>query len=265
MLRAANAGTSTMWTITTAPRTLAGSSPAAVRIAASMPGYSPPCTPAVIARRGPGARPLTTVTGISIGVPGTARTPVTLVPGVARSAPTVRVSCPIAVASLSVHRGRVADGIRDAGAVGRDRRPQIVERALLPSHGQGIGERRGDRGNGLVERDGPPEQARHRCHRPAEAARVDEVEGREIRIDVQREPVHRDFALDGNPDGRHLCAAGPYAGETRETAGLDPPRRERGDERRFERADVPHHVLVKRAQVQDGIPDELAGPVIRDV
>src|SRR5690606_5918661 len=114
----------------------------------------------------------------------------------------------------------------------------------------------------------------------ADAAGYDPAEQPQIRIEVQGEPVHGDPAADAHPDGAELHGllhgvfAGPGPGGLRvgpppdvglEGAGPDPRLRRDAPHDLREGAHVAAHVPPVRAQVEDGVGDELPGSVQRDV
>src|SRR5439155_9594557 len=90
---------------------------------------------------------------------------------------------------------------------------------------------------------------------------------REIRGDVQREPVPGDPLLHVNPDARDLARppSRPHTGVAWLPLGGDTQRRQGLDQRLLECAEVPVEVLPVAGQVEDGVADELAGAVERDV
>src|SRR5262249_9374483 len=102
----------------------------------------------------------------------------------------------------------------------------------------------------------------------ADAAGDDVAEHAEIRIDVEREAVPRTAAGDADADGRHLLLAHPHAGQALAPAGFDAEVGEDVDEHALDLTDIPDDVAQTRAplrQRDDGVADELAGPVVRDI
>src|SRR5207253_806268 len=242
----------------TPPRMPAGSSARAVWIAASIPGYSPPCTPAVTLRTGPGAAPRTTVTGIAIGVPGTSRKPVTLLPGAARSAPTSS----ICTATPPCGRRRLPPPRRRGLP---DPRQDRVDGERPDLHREHLTERPHDDRLNFCEGNGAPEQAGHAGDRFPQPARVDHPEVVQVGRHVQCKPVHRDPAFDGHADRGDLGVPDPHAWIPAQAGSGDSEPFKGADQGGFEPADVADDVLVERAEVEDRIPHQLPGPVIGHV
>src|SRR5579875_3545061 len=246
MFRPWNAGTSTMWITTTCPRSSRESSCAAVRIAASIPGYSPPCAPPRILPRAC-RRP--SYPSADRRERGRVRSLVWwLGPG-----PPAFAGSNDAEPASGRRRGRADPRLEIAEGDRRQRDPQRLRQGAFDSRPH------------VADGDRAPEQPGHRRHRLAETARVDQGEMLERRIHVERKPVHGDAALDRDPDRGDLRARDPRPGEPAYPLGEDPPRRERRDQGPLEQPHVAHHVLVERAQIEDGVADKLARPMVRHI
>ena len=98
-----------------------------------------------------------------------------------------------------------------------------------------------------------------------EAARDDRIVGVEVVAAVEREAVHRHALGDPDADGRDLVVAvDPHARAPVDPAAVDAELGEHVDQHALEPAHVADDVDRVR-QAQDGIPDELAGPVPGDL
>src|SRR5690606_15101564 len=111
--------------------------------------------------------------------------------------------------------------------------------------------------------------ARDRRHAGvADPARHDLVVRREGVAAVEREAVQRHAALDAHADRRDLLfarlAVDPHAGAALHLAGVDAVLAQQLDEHALEPAYVAHD-LALRADAHDGVADELARPVPRDL
>jgi hypothetical protein len=91
----------------------------------------------------------------------------------------------------------------------------------------------------------------------------------EIGSDVQREAVARNPAADPNADGRELFLtsrrADPHASQTWHAHTRHTKRSDGLDEHLFEVPHVAVDVAAIRLEIENRIPDELTGTVIRDV
>ena len=132
----------------------------------------------------------------------------------------------------------------------------------------------GDRvrgGRGRFVHAGPAQlRGDRRRHEAGHAAGIDEVEGGEVRGDVQGDPVVADAALDADPERPDLprqraLGVGPAARVAVAPARGHAERRARLGHRRLER---PHERPEQEAAVgeaEDRVRDELAGPVVGDL
>ena len=114
------------------------------------------------------------------------------------------------------------------------------------------------------------------CRRPevADAARDDPVEPRQIRLDVEREAVHRTAAAEAHADGGDLARGAvevrPNAGIPAQSAAAAHPQvGQRVDEHLFQVAHVRRclgqSAAAATGQRQDRVADELAGTVVGEV
>ena len=114
-----------------------------------------------------------------------------------------------------------------------------------------------------------PEEPRHRRDAAVpDAARDDVVEHREVGIDVERETVARPAPRHAHADRRDLLVADPHAGVPGRARRIDAEVGQRGNQHRFEPADVRDDIALTGAPLgerDDRIADELTRPVIRDV
>jgi hypothetical protein len=71
----------------------------------------------------------------------------------------------------------------------------------------------------------------------------------------------------GKPDayGRQLLPADPHAGQAPHAARVDPEIGRCPDQNIFKIPDVSVHVAPVRLQVQDGVTNDLAGPMVRNI
>src|ERR1041385_1224739 len=113
----------------------------------------------------------------------------------------------------------------------------------------------------------PPLRLYRRHHDVGDAARDDEVEQRQIGADVEREAVHRHPLFYVDADARDLAraTAGPHSGLSGIPPGGNAERAETLDQDRFQLAEVPVEIAAPAVEVEDRIPDELAGGVQRDI
>src|SRR5512138_1900550 len=95
--------------------------------------------------------------------------------------------------------------------------------------------------------------------------RHDQIEVVEIGSDVQREPVARNPSGDADANRRKLVATDPDAGESFDAPGVDAVVARGTNQHVFEVADVAVDVAAIRPEIDDGIPDDLAGSVVGDV
>src|SRR5687768_2380594 len=93
----------------------------------------------------------------------------------------------------------------------------------------------------------------------------DERKGVQIRRNVQGKPVPRNPTPHSDSDRRHLLLADPNARPPANSTALQPQRLQNPDQRLLDAPKVPVDILPMPLQVEDGITDELAGTVIRDV
>src|SRR6266581_1770061 len=104
----------------------------------------------------------------------------------------------------------------------------------------------------------------YRCHLDSgDSAGNDPLELGEVRRDVQREPMPRDPLLHVDPDAGDLPAPppGPHAGVTRVPLGGYAEVGERVDQCLLQGAEIPVEIRLVAGQVDDGVADELSGPV----
>ena len=101
-----------------------------------------------------------------------------------------------------------------------------------------------------------------RERRRVEAARPEARERVEVAVDVEREAVARDPAVDADAERRDLAALDPDADVLAVLAGdrADPELGERLDQDALEVVRVLAQVLAVVAQVEDRVADELPGP-----
>src|SRR3982751_1447311 len=115
----------------------------------------------------------------------------------------------------------------------------------------------------LVEEDG---EGGHST--VGDAAGDDQVETGEIGRDVEGEAVAGHPAGDADANRGQLVVstgAGPHAGQSFDAAGVDAVARGGPNQHFLEVAYVAMHVAAVRLEVEDGIPDDLAGPMVGDV
>src|SRR6202521_2000450 len=105
----------------------------------------------------------------------------------------------------------------------------------------------------------------NRRHGLGKAARYDVSEITQIRIDVQRKAVRSHPAADMNTDRRDFAAGSPHPGGALLPAGLNPELRQRADQHLLQGANVGHDVALPFSQIEDGVADHLARPMIGDV
>src|SRR5579859_5948769 len=105
----------------------------------------------------------------------------------------------------------------------------------------------------------------NRRHRLGKAARYDVLEITQIRIDVQRKAVRSHPAADMNPDRGDFAAGSPHPGGAFLPAGLDSKLRQRGDQYLLQAPNVSHNVALPFSQIEDGVADHLARPMIGDI
>src|SRR5882762_9687585 len=106
----------------------------------------------------------------------------------------------------------------------------------------------------------------HRRHLHAgDAARNDPCKIREIIGHVEREPVPRDPLLHVDADARDLPASRPDARESRIAVRRDGENAQSLDERLLQGTQVPVKILLVGGKVENGVADELTGPMKRDV
>ena len=98
----------------------------------------------------------------------------------------------------------------------------------------------------------------------ADAARVDQGEMAQIGLEIDGEAVQGDAMALSDADGGDLAAIGPDADVVGIETSAMPSSREGGDYRVFERAHVTRHGQATRAQLDDGIADQLSRAVVRD-
>src|SRR6185503_11374132 len=97
-----------------------------------------------------------------------------------------------------------------------------------------------------------------------DATRRDPGEAMEIGRHVERESMPAHPAPDRNPDGGNLPPSGdPYAWQRTHSITRNTKCLYRIDDHLLELADIPPHVLTMSSEVQDGIPHELSGAVVR--
>ena len=111
----------------------------------------------------------------------------------------------------------------------------------------------------------------------SDAAGVDELEVTQVSGDVEREAVGCDAARDVNADCADfsslvgVCKTAPDSGETGDTSGVHTVDATEADESLFDHADKVNGTeaarvrVLKSAQVEDRVADELAGAVVCDV
>ena len=105
----------------------------------------------------------------------------------------------------------------------------------------------------------------------SDATGNDEIEEAEIGGDVVGKTVGGDPAADVDTDGSEFFfrdSAGwldPDAGFAGDTKGRDAEVRGSTNHGFFERADVPVHVAADAIEIEDGVTDDLAGPMIGDI
>jgi len=105
---------------------------------------------------------------------------------------------------------------------------------------------------------------RRHPHR-GDTAGNDEVEVTEIRRDVEGKAVPGDPIASMNADRRDLAIVDPDTGVRRAPRSRELVRRERLDEKFLNLALVPVQVALLLLQVDDGVADELSGPVKGDI
>jgi hypothetical protein len=116
------------------------------------------------------------------------------------------------------------------------------------------------------EIDGSSKQSRQRRHPAAsDPAGDDQAEVVEIGRDVQRETVTGDPTGDSNAYRCEFVLPDPHARQTLLAVGHDPEISGRSDQYLFQIANVPMDVAAVGIQIQDWIPDDLAGTMISDV
>src|ERR1041385_966052 len=97
------------------------------------------------------------------------------------------------------------------------------------------------------------------------SARDDPFEVGEIRVHVEGEPVHRHPAADLYADGRNFFTPNPYARKIPVAPRGEAISGKRPDQHFLQVPKIAMNVAVVGAQVDNGIPDDLARPVVRDV
>src|SRR3954470_21038985 len=93
----------------------------------------------------------------------------------------------------------------------------------------------------------------------------DEVEMAEVGGDVQGKAVAGYPSGDSDTDSRKLLVADPHAGQHRHPGSRHAEPEYRTNQHLFQIANVTVNVTAIRAQVDDGVADELTGTMIRDV
>jgi hypothetical protein len=100
---------------------------------------------------------------------------------------------------------------------------------------------------------------------PADAAGDDQLEGREVGADVEREAVRGDPAGDADPDRADLVLGQPGAGQARNACRREAVVAARPDHHLLEVADVTVHVAPSWRKLEDRVADHLPGAVVGDV
>ena len=97
------------------------------------------------------------------------------------------------------------------------------------------------------------------------SARDDEIEVGEIGRNVEREPVPSHPLLHVNPYAGNLPVARPHTCITFSPRGSDAEFLQRPDDAVFQSAQEPVQILSVLCEIEDRVPDELAGSMKRDV
>src|SRR5260370_41410390 len=95
------------------------------------------------------------------------------------------------------------------------------------------------------------------------ATRDNAVEIVEVGREVERESMAHDRAVQLDPDGGHLLAARPHAGQPGLTRlGVDADLTQVVDQRLLELLQVLRNRKLESSQVEDRVANQLAGPMI---
>ena len=117
-----------------------------------------------------------------------------------------------------------------------------------------------------VHLDGSAQQSLERRYAfTAQTAWNNRREVAQVRVHVEGKPVRRNPARDVHSHRHQLVGTYPHARGRGNAAGANAKIRRYPDQHFLERAHVPSHVAAMPGEVENGIPDELPGPVVGDV